>query len=114
MKVLREQKDGIAVLRLRGQLLGGEDNAEAIGSAIQSAVDEGHQNVLLDLGGISVINSTGVGILVVNYIRLKRNGGSLKLCGFTNRIHNVLMVTGLIRIFDCYHDEAEALAGLKS
>jgi len=114
MKVTREEKDGIAILRLRGQLLGGEDNAEAVGSAIQGAIDDGHKNVLLDLGDVSVMNSTGVGILVVNYIRLKRNGGSLKLYGFTNRIHNVLMVTGLIRIFDCYHDEAEALARQKS
>ena len=56
MKVLSEERKGVAVLRLRGKLLGGPGSAASIGDAIRSVSDQGWNNVLLDLGEIQMVN----------------------------------------------------------
>ena len=108
MKVNREEKDGVVVLRLDGKLMGGPD-AEQIGGAIRESVGEGKKHVLIDLAKVSWVNSTGLGILIANYTTLKREGGMLKLVNVSKRIESILMVTKLNTIFDAYTEEQEAL-----
>ena len=108
MKVKRDDRDSIVILRLDGKLMGGPD-AETIQNAIREAVGEGKKNVLVDLGNVSWVNSTGLGILIANYTTLKREEGKLKLLNVSKRIESILMVTKLNTIFDSYSTEEEAL-----
>ena len=110
MKVSRDEKDGIVILRIKGRLIGGPDEADALGNHVKESIDSGKHHVLLDLNGVSMVNSTGIGILIVNYTRLRRSEGSLKLLNVAKRIQNVLYMTQLNTIFESYSDEAEALA----
>ena len=108
MKINREEKDGILILRLEGKLMGGPD-AEAIHSAIREGVEAGKKNVLVDLGKVSWVNSTGLGILIANFTTLKREGGMLKLLNVSKRIESILMVTKLNTIFESFNEEADAI-----
>ena len=67
------------------------------------------RRVLVDLGKVSWVNSTGLGILIANYTTLKREEGKLKLLNVSKRIESILMVTKLNTIFDSYSTEEEAL-----
>lgn len=110
MKVSAEERDGVTVLRLRGRLLGGPQCAECIAQAVREAGHEGTPRVLLDLGQVEIVNSGGLGILIVNHRWLKRQGGALKLLNVTKRVENVLMITDLITVFESYRNEDRALA----
>ena len=96
MKVLKEQKGDIAVLRLRGTLMGGPDS---------KVFDE-----LVDMADISWVNSTGLGILIAGHRTVSSKGGSLKLLHVSKRIESLLMVTKLNTLFESYDDEAQAYA----
>jgi len=113
MKIKREERDGVLILRLEGKLMGGPD-ADSIQSAIREGVEAGKKNVLVDLGSVSWVNSTGLGILIANYTTLKREGGMVRLLHVSKRIESILMVTKLNTIFESYNDEEEALASFGS
>ena len=71
MKMTRETRDDVLVLRLSGQLMGGPD-ADAVREAIQEALRQGGRKILFDLGELTWVNSTGLGInnhvIFVGYI----------------------------------------------
>ena len=113
MKVKRDDRENVVILRLDGKLMGGPD-ADTIQNAIRDAVNEGKKNVLVDLGNVSWVNSTGLGILIANYTTLKREEGMLKLMNVSKRIESILMVTKLNTIFDSYNSEEEALQSFGS
>ncbi len=113
MNISKEVKQDVMVFRLDGKLLGGPDS-EVMREAMKEAVEDGYHRVLVDLGKVSLINSTGVGILIASHTTLKRHDGTLKLLHVAKRIANVLMISGLMTIFEAYNDEDEALASFGS
>ena len=108
MKVHREEKGDVLVLRLEGKLMGGPD-AESIQGAIREAAEGGKKNIIVDLAKVSWVNSTGLGILISSYHTLKRSGGTLRLLNVSSRIESILMVTKLNTIFESFGSEEEAL-----
>jgi anti-sigma B factor antagonist len=98
----------IAVLECRGQIVEGRESA-----ALLQHVDDllaMHPHVLLHLGAIDFIDSSGVGLLVRVLTRTQRAYGKLALCSVSTKIREVLTVTRLYTIFDAYDAEAEAIA----
>ena len=69
----------------------------------------GKNKLLLNLAGVSYIDSSGIGELIANYTTVSRQGGQLKLLKLTDRVQNLLVITKLLTVFDAYEDEAEAL-----
>ncbi len=70
MKITREDKGNVAILRLNGKLLGGPDS-ETMRGAVLGAIEDGKRNVLVDLQKVSLANSTGLGILTTNLATLR-------------------------------------------
>jgi len=99
----------VVILRLEGKLMGGPDS-DVFQAVVKELVAADRKKVLVDLGKVSWVNSTGLGILISGYTTLKNNGGSLKLVNVNKRIDQILMVTKLHTIFDSFDDEARALA----
>ena len=81
----------------------------ALRDAIRNLASAGKKKLLLNLAGVSYIDSSGIGELIANYTTVSRQGGQLKLLKLTDRVQNLLVITKLLTVFDTYDDEAEAL-----
>lgn len=108
MKINRALYENIMVLKLSGTVLGDTDYNLFL-DEIENLVDQGHRDIILDLGKISRINSTGLGILVSGSHSFKNCGGEMKVCNISEKIDGILKVTQLHRVFDTYETRDEAL-----
>ena len=106
---LKERQAGdVTILDLSGEVRIG-DSSVALRESIRNLADQGKKKVLLNLGGVKYIDSSGIGELIANYTTISRQGGQLKLLNLTDRVQNLLVITKLLTVFDAYDNEAEAL-----
>ena len=106
---VRERQAGdVTILDMTGEVRIGEGSI-ALREAIRKLSDEGKTKLLLNLGGVSYVDSSGIGELIANYTTVSRQGGQLKLLNLTDRIQNLLVITKLLTVFDVYEDEPTAL-----
>jgi len=109
VKIDKQMKNDVVILRLSGDLTGGPD-AVLFHDMIKQIIADGNKKVLADLGKVMIVNSTGLGILIAALTSMKNAGGILKLLNVSKRVESLLMVTKLILIFDVFENENEALA----
>jgi anti-sigma B factor antagonist len=107
-----DEKYNSVVVHLRGKLFGGPF-AEQLNKALHKLLDEGKKNIVLDLDGVTVLNSSGFGILVASYTTIKNGGGNLKLAQISNKIEGLLSITKLNQIFEQHATVEEALMSFK-
>ena len=108
MKMETQQIGTVTVVRVKGKITIGEGDVK-LREAIEALINQDHKHVLVDLGNVSFMDSSGVGELVGCYTTVMNRGGKLKLLNLTKKIHDLLQVTQLITVFDTYTDEAKAL-----
>jgi anti-sigma B factor antagonist len=108
MKIRREDRGAVAILRVSGTIMGGPD-ADAFHGAVRGAQAEGRRHLLVDLGEVSWVNSSGLGILIASFTRVRREKGVLKLLNVSRRIESILMVTKLNTFFESFQDETRAI-----
>ena len=110
---IRERQAGdITVLDMDGRITIGEGSV-SLRSAIRRLLEEGKKNILLNLAGVSYIDSSGIGELVSSYTAINKEGGQLKLLSLTEKLRDLLTITKLLTVFDAYDTEAEALSNFK-
>ena len=98
----------IAVVTCRGRIVEGEES-NALQRHVNGLLPYG-SDILIDLGGVEFIDSSGLGLLVRLLTRIRAASGNLQLCALTPRIREVLRVTKLNSIFESHETEAEAIA----
>ncbi len=108
MKIKERKRDGVIVLELSGKIMGGPDSG-LFNDTLKTLIHEGSKNILVDLGRVNWINSTGLGILISGYSTVKKSGGELKLLNPSDRIQSIFMVSKLHTVFTSYQDEDEAV-----
>lgn len=96
------------VIELKGKLVGGPLSSE-FSQALYTNLDKGMKNVVVDLGGLSFVNSSGLGILISGLTSMRKNGGDLKLANINNKIQGLLSITKLNQIFEQYDTAEEAI-----
>jgi len=110
---IRERQAGdVTILDMEGKITIGEGSV-SVRSAIRRLLEEGKKKILLNLGGVSYVDSSGIGELVSSYTTIGREGGQLKLLNLTQKIQDLLGITKLLTVFDTYDDEATALNSFK-
>ena len=109
MTVKTRQVDGVTILDLSGRITLGEGSI-TIRDAVRDVVAKGSNKILLNLGDVSYIDSSGLGELVSAYTTVKNAGGELKLLNLTKKVHDLLQITKLYTVFDVKDDEASAVA----
>jgi len=112
LDVKERQAGDVTILDMSGSVRIGEGSI-AMRDAVRRLVNDGKRKVLLNLGGVNYMDSSGVGELIANYTTLKREGGQLKLLNLTDKIQSLLVITKLLTVFDAYDNEAEALSSFK-
>jgi len=98
----------IRTIELSGKITIGTGDVK-LRELITQAVDSGKTNILLDLGGVTAIDSSGIGEMVACYTTVTKRGGRLKLMHLSPKITDILQVTQLITVFDVFDDEREAV-----
>ena len=98
----------IRVIELSGKITIGAGDVK-LRELISQAVEDDKNNIVLDLGGVTAIDSSGIGEMVACYTTVTKRGGQLKLMHLSPKITDILQVTQLITVFDVFDDEREAL-----
>jgi anti-sigma B factor antagonist len=109
MKATTRSVDGVEIISLQGKITIGAGDTQ-LREVISSALASGKSNVLLDLSGVTTIDSSGIGELVGSYTTVTNRGGKLKLLHLPAKLNELLHVTQLITVFEVYENETEALA----
>lgn len=104
--------DGVTILDLEGRLVVGDGDRQ-LRDHINTVVHRGQDKLLLNLSGVTALDSGGVGVLVWKFVTVTRQGGELKLFNLSQRTHNVLMITKLLTVFESFESEAQAVASFK-
>jgi anti-sigma B factor antagonist len=113
MNVTKRQKGDVTILDLKGKITIGAGDI-ALRDAVHEALGGGSKNVLLNLAGVTTIDSSGVGELVSAFTTATNRGASLKLANIPNKVNDVLTITQLITVFDVFDTEDEAVASYAS
>ncbi len=108
MKIKTIEKYEAVVLELKGNVMGGDDTKEFNG-VLHKLIDDGKTRVVLDLGGVKFMNSSGLGMLIGGLTTMKKVEGHLKLANVTEKIESLLIITKLIRIFESYDSVDDAV-----
>jgi len=109
MKLKTRQVDGVTILDCSGRITLGEGSVQ-LRDAVRDLLAKGSKQILLNLGEVTYIDSSGIGELVSAYTTVKNQGGDLKLLNLTKKVHDLLQITKLYTVFDVKDDEASAIA----
>ena len=108
MKASTRQVDGVTIVDLSGRITLGEGSV-ILRDTIKDLLGKGNKKILLNLGDVSYIDSSGIGELVSAFSSVQRQGGELKLLNLTKKVHDLLQITKLYTVFDVKDDEATAV-----
>jgi anti-sigma B factor antagonist len=104
----------VAIVKVTGDITLNKGGDVLLKDKVQSLIQQGHKNLLIDLSGVSYVDSAGLGELVQAYATTKNRGGALKLLNVTKRLKDLLVVTKLLTVFDTFDTEASGLASFGS
>ena len=108
LKMTSREVDGVTVVGLDGRIVLGEES-NALREKIKSMVAEGKKKIVLNMDGVTFIDSAGLGTLVAAHHSAKSQGAALKLAHLGSKFQEVLQITKLLTVFDVYNTEAEAV-----
>jgi anti-sigma B factor antagonist len=101
--------DSIIIFDMQGKLAIGEP-VLLFRNTMRRFMEDGSRKFILNLAGVSKIDSTGMGELITTFASLKNRQGDVKLLNLTKSTKDLLQITKLLTVFDSYDDEAQAIA----
>jgi len=113
MTISERRIGDVTLLELKGRLVF-YDGAAILRAHINELVDQARFKFVLDLRNVSYMDSFGVGVLAAKYVSIRRKGGDVRLLCPSPRCHEVLKVSGLLRIFETFESEEAAVASFDS
>jgi anti-sigma B factor antagonist len=111
LKITTREADGITVVSCSGRIVFG-DEATALRDTLKKLLDSNRQ-ILLNLSGVTYIDSGGLGTLVGVYSSARASGADIKLTGLGQKLRDVLQVTKLVTVFEVYDSEQQAIAAFR-
>ncbi|MGH9546621.1 MAG: STAS domain-containing protein [Terriglobales bacterium] len=110
LKIEKRRVDGVTVILCQGRIMFGEE-ANALRDFLKQVLSE-TPRVVLNLSGITYIDSGGLGTLVGVYSSARGTGADIKLTGLGQRLRDVLQITKLATVFEVFDSEQEAITAL--
>jgi len=108
VKLNTRQVGDVTVVDVAGRITLGEGSS-AMRDVLRDLVTKNNKKILLNLGEVSYIDSSGIGELVSGFTTVTNGGGQLKLLNLTKRVRDLLQITKLYTVFDVHEDEAAAI-----
>ena len=113
MKASTRQVNGVTIVDLSGRITLGEGSV-VLRDTVRDLLGKGNKKILLNLGDVSYVDSSGIGELVSSYTTTSNSGGQLKLLNLTKKIQDLLMITKLLTVFQTFENEQEAVGSFSS
>ncbi|MAL19153.1 MAG: anti-anti-sigma factor [Balneola sp.] len=95
------------VIEFKGNVMGGPD-AVSLNEKLHELIDSDKTNIVVDLGKVKFMNSSGLGMLIGALTTMRKAGGDLRIANATDKIESLLIVTKLITVFKHYKSVEEA------
>jgi anti-sigma B factor antagonist len=108
MEIRQRHVGSVICLDLQGRLISVDEDS-VLKDKVNSLLFQGHRTILLNLEGVSHVDTTGLSALIAIRHAAERSGCSVKLLNLPGRVHSLLVVTRLITTFDVFDSEADAL-----
>lgn len=112
MKITQKKLEDVLVLSIGGNLVGEPDSSELRG-VIYDLLEQGTRKVVLDLAGLKVINSMGLGVLIAALTSIRRRGGDLSLAKLNDKVEGVFLITQLVKVVRIYDTVDRAVKGFR-
>ena len=112
MDITTRKVADVTIVDFKGRLAVGVSDS-VLPKVVGEILNDGSKKILLNLGGVKNIDSSGIGELIANYTTVSRDGGQLKLLNLTDKIQNLLVITKLLTVFDSFDNETDALNSFK-
>jgi anti-sigma B factor antagonist len=106
------QAESVSLVDVTGRLTSFE--TKAFQQVIHELLKRGQTNIVLNLTALDYLDSSGIGELVREYLRVVKQGGAMKVVGLAPRVEEILKVTQLYQVFPEFPDEASALQSFAS
>ena len=100
--------DGVTIVDLSGRITLGEGSS-TLRETVRDLISKGQKSILLNLGDVTYIDSSGIGELVSSYTSVNNQGGKLKLLHLQKKVHDLLQITKLYTVFEVHTDEPAAV-----
>ncbi|MEM1126839.1 MAG: STAS domain-containing protein [Bacteroidota bacterium] len=108
-----DERYGAVVITLKGNVMGGPDGAK-MHDTLHEFKEQGKKNIVVDLGRVKFMNSSGLGMLISGMTTMRNAGGDLRLAKVADRIQSLLVVTKLITVFKHYESVDEAVESFEA
>lgn len=107
LKLSVKNVNGVTVVYCSGRIVFGEEAAD-LRERVKEMLATVHR-IVLNLGGVSYIDSGGLGTLVGLYTSARASGGEIKLANLTQRVRDQLQITKLVTVFEVFESEEKAI-----
>ncbi len=105
------QIDGVTIVDISGRIVFGKESA-SLREVIHHLLSDGHKQIVLNLGAVDYIDTTGLGLLVGSLTTVRKRGAELKLFNLQEKVAAVMQTTNLYTVFDIAEGETAAVASL--
>lgn len=108
VKLTTRQVGDVTVVDAAGRITLGEGSS-TFRDAIRDLSGKKTTKILVNLGDVTYIDSSGIGELVSGFTTVSNSGGNLKLLNLNKRVKDLLQITKLYTVFEVFEDEAQAV-----
>ena len=112
LNLTERQAGDVTILDMNGKVTLGEGSV-ALRTTVRRLLGDGKKKILLNLGSVGYIDSSGIVELVSSFTAVNKENGSLKLLNLTQKIQDLLAITKLLTVFDVYDSESDALSSFE-
>ncbi len=109
MKLSSKEVSGVVVIKMDGSMLGGPEASE-LNSTLHKLLDGKKKKVIVDLSGVSLMNSSGLGMLIGGVTTMRNAGGDLKIAAATEKVRQVFKITKISNVIEL-HDSVNTAVG---
>jgi anti-sigma B factor antagonist len=100
--------NGVVIVDLSGRITLGEASGK-LRDTVRDLLSKGNKKILLNLGDVTYIDSSGLGELVSSYTTAANQGAKVKLLNVQKKVDDLLQITKLYTVFDSFTDESKAV-----
>ena len=101
--------DGVTIIDLDGRVTLGESSSGKLRETVRETLGKGAKKIVLNLGEVDYIDSSGLGELVSTYTTASNQGAKVKLLNVQKKVQDLLQITKLYTVFDTFDNEADAV-----